>query len=313
MLTLFTTPKPFQGHINIIQRNALKSWTLLHPDVEVILFGDDEGAAEVAAELRIRHEPFAQRHESGMKYLDYIFDRGQELAQREVVCYANCDIILTPDFSRAVERVRAARRRFLLVGHRWDADISAPVDFSDPEWASKVQRTAAEANDRKNEWFIDYFCFPRGLYSGQVPPLLIGRTWWDNFLLWKARDLGASVVDASTMFRAVHQNHDYGYHPKGRDGVWSDELSKRNSDLAGGGKNVCNLLDVTARLTRGGRLRPVRFRRRRWQIKNWAATTTAWRAWEKIWYRLLDLTYDTRHSTGLTRQGFARARARLGK
>ena len=57
MLTIFSTPKPFVGHIDIIQRNAIKSWTLLHPDVEVILFGDEEGAAEVCQEFGIRHEP----------------------------------------------------------------------------------------------------------------------------------------------------------------------------------------------------------------------------------------------------------------
>jgi hypothetical protein len=34
MLTFFTTAKPFRGHSGVIQRNALKSWTLLHPDVE---------------------------------------------------------------------------------------------------------------------------------------------------------------------------------------------------------------------------------------------------------------------------------------
>ena len=57
MLTIFSTPKPFVGHIGIIQRNAIKSWTLLHPDVEVILFGDDEGAAQACQDLGIRHEP----------------------------------------------------------------------------------------------------------------------------------------------------------------------------------------------------------------------------------------------------------------
>jgi hypothetical protein len=41
MLTLFTTAKPFEGHSGVIQRNALKSWKLLHPDIEIILFGDD--------------------------------------------------------------------------------------------------------------------------------------------------------------------------------------------------------------------------------------------------------------------------------
>ena len=54
MLTLFTTAKAFAGHNEIIQRNALKSWTLLHPDIEIILFGKDEGAAELSRELGAR-------------------------------------------------------------------------------------------------------------------------------------------------------------------------------------------------------------------------------------------------------------------
>src|SRR5262249_19151083 len=58
--TFFATAKPFEGHSGIIQRNALKSWMLLHPNVEVILFGDDKGAAEIAAELGLRHVPFVE-------------------------------------------------------------------------------------------------------------------------------------------------------------------------------------------------------------------------------------------------------------
>lgn len=30
MLTIFATPKPFQGHVGIIQRNAIGSWVRLH-------------------------------------------------------------------------------------------------------------------------------------------------------------------------------------------------------------------------------------------------------------------------------------------
>ena len=67
MLSLFTTAKPFRGHSGIIQCNALKSWTLLDPDIEIILFGDDEGAAEVCAEYGLGHEPHLERHERGVK------------------------------------------------------------------------------------------------------------------------------------------------------------------------------------------------------------------------------------------------------
>jgi hypothetical protein len=35
MLAFVTTAKPFRGHSALIRRNALQSWKLLHPDVEV--------------------------------------------------------------------------------------------------------------------------------------------------------------------------------------------------------------------------------------------------------------------------------------
>ena len=69
MLTFFTTAKPFEGHIGIIQRNAIRSWQKLHPDVEIILMGDDAGAAEVCAEMGLRHIPKVRRNKYGTKYL----------------------------------------------------------------------------------------------------------------------------------------------------------------------------------------------------------------------------------------------------
>ena len=86
MLTFFTTAKPFIGHNGMIQRNALKSWKLLHPEVEVIVFGDEEGVAEVCSELGLRHEPVAERHESGMKYLGHMFREAQRIAKHPFLC-----------------------------------------------------------------------------------------------------------------------------------------------------------------------------------------------------------------------------------
>ncbi len=65
MLTLFAIPKAFRGHINTIQRNAIKSWTLLNPKPEIILLGDDEGTAEVAQEFGLIHIPEVDRNEYG--------------------------------------------------------------------------------------------------------------------------------------------------------------------------------------------------------------------------------------------------------
>jgi hypothetical protein len=51
MISFFTTPKSFSGHIGVIQRNALQSWKRLDPDDEVILLGDETGSAEAARDL----------------------------------------------------------------------------------------------------------------------------------------------------------------------------------------------------------------------------------------------------------------------
>ena len=75
-------------------------------------------------------------------------------------------------------------------------------------------------------WFIDYFAFSRGLYES-IPPFVIGRIHWDHWLIWKARSSGAAVIDASPSVLAVHQNHDYSYHPKGK-----QECGATNNQLA---------------------------------------------------------------------------------
>src|ERR1700681_609384 len=122
MLTFFTTAKPFLGHSDVIQRNALKSWILLHPGVEVIMFGDDAGAAEVCLELGLRHETDVERKENGTKSVRSIFERAQEIARHERLCYCNCDILLTEDFRKAVETAVNWRKQFLIIGRRWVFD-----------------------------------------------------------------------------------------------------------------------------------------------------------------------------------------------
>src|SRR5207247_9696761 len=55
LLTIFSIPKPFRGHIGTIQRNAIQSWLQLSPRCEVILYGNDPGVAEAAAAHVVKH------------------------------------------------------------------------------------------------------------------------------------------------------------------------------------------------------------------------------------------------------------------
>src|SRR5271165_1091004 len=228
MLTFFSTPKPFQGHIDVIQRNALRSWQCIHPDVEILLFGDDTGASEVCHELGIRHIPDVRKNSHGTKFLASIYDQAQEIARHDLLCHVNCDIVLLDDFYAALQRVAAQADRFLMAGRRWDVDIRVPLSFEMPDWKAQVRDLALRANQQRPSNWIDYFAFRKGLFHHHIPEFVVGRPGWDNWLLWFARAYGAAVVDASSVVCAVHQNHDYAYHPDGEKGVWEGEEAQQN-------------------------------------------------------------------------------------
>jgi len=299
MITFFTTPKPFRGHIGVIQRNAIESWKRVHPAAEVILFGDEEDAAETARDLGIRHIPEVKRNEHGTKYLSPIFDAAQDLARHDCLCYINCDIILLSDFCPAVERVTALGGTFLMAGQRWDTDITAPVDFSAADWEPTLRRLAREANHQRPPQWIDYFVFSRGLYYQNTLPFVIGRPGWDNWLVWHARHSGARVVDATAVVQVVHQNHDYAYHPDGEAGVWQGEEAQRNYALLDGGRCFATMENATHRLTPEG----LRTNYHHWAVQ---AKRTATSFSNAAWFGLLRVTRPVRHLLGLRQRAVPR-------
>lgn len=208
-LTLFATPKRFEGHIGVIQRNAIQSWTRMRPRPEIILFGHEAGTAEIAAEFGLRHVPEVKCNRWGTPLISDLFGQAEKLGSGQVVSYVNSDIILFSDFAQALARVAAWSSHFLMVGRRTDLDIKAPIDFAD-NWAAQLGERTRREGKLQIARSIDYFAFSRGLYPS-IPALAIGRFWWDNWLLWKARSLGAQVVDATRAVCVIHQNHDYSH------------------------------------------------------------------------------------------------------
>jgi hypothetical protein len=291
MLTLFASPKPFKGHIAVIQRNAIQSWTRLRPRPEIILFGDEDGIAQVAAEFGARHVPVVARNEFGTPLLNDLFGQARDLASSDLLCYVNADIILMDDFIAAVQRVRQWHPRFLMIGRRTDLDIREPLDFSRPDCAEQLRAMAlASGIQRPPEW-IDYFAFSRDL-AAEMLPLAIGRLRWDNWLIWHARLLGAPVVDASREVLAVHQNHDYSHHPQGQAGIWQGEEAMKNEAMVGGWWRHYTTADAThvlnaARIASNPHHWIVKFKR------------AASRAITPAWFSFLHLTRPLRHRLGL--------------
>jgi hypothetical protein len=249
-LTIFAIPKRFEGHFGVIQRNAARSWSLLSPRPDIILLGNDEGTAEMAAEIGARHLPDVNASPAGAPMLDDVFAKGQAHARAPTVCFVNADIILTPQWLRAVRAVQSWRRSFLIVGQRWNHDVTAPLDFSRPDWAGELVRDARARGQLAPNVFIDYFVFPRGLLS-PIPPFAVGRPGYDNWILWHARNRGVPLVDVTVAGPVIHQNHDYSHigataaDPGGHQTYLKGQDTRRNAELTGGWAHAYNTAHAT--------------------------------------------------------------------
>lgn len=256
LITLFSAPKPFTDpHIATIQRNAIKSWTLL-PDIEVILLGEETGLAEAAQELSVEHISNVKRNQSGTPLISSMFQLARENSHNDLLCIINADMILMPDFVQAAEscRSRFQRDEFVLLSQRWDLDINTPLDFT-PGWERQLESTVRTQGVLHRPAGSDFFLFPKTCYT-DVPDFAIGRAGWDNWMIYKARKEKWPVIDCTPSVMIVHQNHDYSHLPGGKSHHEHPDTSE-NIRLAGGQAAIrYTILDSTHQLVGGKLARP---------------------------------------------------------
>jgi hypothetical protein len=250
MLTIFGIPKAFEGHFGIIQRNAIQSWMRLTPSCQIILFGDERGTAQVAAEFGLLHIPTVERNEFGTPLLNSVFNQAEKAATQPTLCFVNSDIILMSDFLPVVQRVLAERDRFLLVGRRRTLAVKEPLLFEDG-WDAKLLARAKAEGHLDNNTAIDYFVFRPGIW-GEIPPFAIGRPAYDNWLVYQANQReGVSVVELTECVTVIHQDHSRA-HPGGVDGLRQGPEGQRNLALAGGYTHGHTIWDSKYKLTSKG-------------------------------------------------------------
>lgn len=267
-VTLFTCPKPFaDSHINLIQRNAIRSWLQLGDGVEVFLVGDEEGVADVAQEFGIKHLPEVKRNEWGTPRVDAIFSLAREESTSDTLAYLNADILLPPNFLTVIGTATEAVDQYLLVGRRWDLVVEEEIKFHD-QWMEQMIQQLNSHGELHGPQAMDYFVFPRKLYT-EIPPFAIGRAGWDNWMVYHAQQQGWMVLDVTPSLTVIHQEHDYAHLPGGKPHYKLGE-SRRNVQLGGGFDKVYDLLDVDQQY-RNGRIRksPFTFPRFFRKLERW--------------------------------------------
>lgn len=250
MITFHSIVRGFEDEFDRIQRNAIRSWQRLHPDVEILLFGGDEpGAREAADELGCPIYPLERNHR-GIPLVRQPIERARELATHDVRCLVNADVILTRDFVWCVQTVKRTFDRFLLVTQRYGLKVYGEIDFEDEKWDFNLLMEVKRRGHAKHRKAVDYFCY-RGDFWDPVPAFAVGRTSWDNWLVWKALREGVPVIDATLCSVCVHQDHQ-----KRRVGAETNENRAIYADALGADKfgkaKVCGLNDATHWLTEQG-------------------------------------------------------------
>ena len=273
MLTIFAIPKAFRGHIGLIQRNAITSWTQLRPRPEIILFGDEPGTAEIAAELGLRRVPQVVCNESGTPLLHDVFSKAEKMASTGAIAYVNADIMILSDFVHAVSIIERldSDKPYLISGIRWNLRVEEILSFGNG-WEADLRARVKVSGKPDAPSALDYFVFSRGLYA-QMPPFAVGRSAWDNWLLYRARASRAMVVDASAAVVAIHQLHDYSHLPNGEHAAFRGAEAQLNQQMVRDAVHddlwIFSLMDATHVLTKNG-LKPA------WKVQG----LIPWLRWE---------------------------------
>jgi hypothetical protein len=259
-LTLFTAPKPFTNpHIAMIQRNAIRSWLQLGSNVEVLLLGDEEGMAEEAEKLGVRQVKDIKRNASGTPLISSLFDTAQAQNDSPLLAYVNADILLFPEFLSSAQNALAQVSHFLIVGQRWDLEVTRELDFS-TGWHLRLKEECAEKGSLHKPVGSDYFIYPRACFQS-IPEFAIGRAGWDNWMIYQSRLQGWKTIDASAEIQIIHQNHDYSHLPGGQAHYHLPETDE-NIRLAGGRRTIFTLPDANFVYTEG-QIKPVKWDGRR--------------------------------------------------
>jgi hypothetical protein len=219
MITIFSSPRPFTNpHIATIQRNAITSWTKLNPRPEIFLIGDDAGVKEIAQELNLTHFPEVKKTAEGMPWRDDLFRIAATNATNPLLGFISADIILTDDFLPAIHSVD--QFPYIMVGRRYDLDITEKLNFDDPELAKKLHQQVKTQGKLHGPSAVDYAVYPKEIYEKLLPPFPVNLPGWDGWFIYRCKQLRIPVIDATEATTVIHQNHELRRHKGTKHSVW---------------------------------------------------------------------------------------------
>jgi len=216
---------------HLVQAVAVMSWLDVDPAAQLLLFGTEDTCAAFlelpelkrAGPARVTCSKLRCFRE-GAPRLDCVFGDAVAASTSDVLMYANADVVVFSDILRAIAHVKARAANFFVVAKRFDLNItralratlrSAALEGGTPldsnaaatGWLQHLTadvRGSAVSHAREG---IDIMAFPRAT-PPRVPPFLVGRVQWDNWMLLQAISMPTVLsVEVSSVALVVHLNH----------------------------------------------------------------------------------------------------------
>jgi glycosyltransferase involved in cell wall biosynthesis len=207
MISFAVVPKPFNEQFARLQINSILSIVNLPEENEVFLLGSEEGIEEFAKANSLTHLKDIDYDEFHTPLINSVFMQVMKFASNDIICYINADIIVVPDLINTVKRCSEQFKEFLLVSKRWNIDFKEEISFS-KGWEQPFLKKIKAEGKLFAPQAIDIFVFTKNIYDC-IPAFAIGRSYWDNWLIYEARRKGVPVIDLTDSVTITHQNHDY--------------------------------------------------------------------------------------------------------
>lgn len=233
--TIFSIPKLSSNSIiNDIQDNAVHSWKN-QGDCNILIIGDGK---QLSDKYCVDYVKNVNRNKYGTPILNNAFQIAiNKFPNSLFFMYTNCDIVYPHKITPIINDVYNKYPNFLIVGRRTDINefppdiLNSSNSFSSTKWCEY-----ANLNGKLHIWSgIDYFIFNRDFIKIlQMPEFVVGRIGFDNWIIGKAKQIGITVIDATSRILAIHQNHGYEHVLGGKDWTRNGPEALENLKLASG-------------------------------------------------------------------------------
>lgn len=217
---MFTTFRNSSDKL-FIHSNVVRNWATFLPHIQPVLFTTFHTGPLIdlaKAEGWIVY-PYNETNEYGTPFLKPIYKKALEDFNAYFYAYCNGDILFSEGLPKtlqsAVKHINKLNTT-MIVGRRWDYELNTNISVykDDPLW--KPEKVSSLANAKFSNihgyYAKDYFFMTKDYPWRQITNVVVGRIYYDNYLVLASIHLNVTTIDATDTILALHETGEDGIH-----------------------------------------------------------------------------------------------------